>query len=383
LVHGTKIFLIDRMKNTPGNQQECMNIVKKIIQDIDPDLVNSSDGEEDLEVFDISFVCDSIRKQHIEEVYTASGIHRPMKQRNQVSKTKDRKLTKGEKTVSFDKTKLLARSVKKSSKETAEKILSKASSGLKENPILEQDGEAIFILRFSNRDYTVDLTTSTPTFTCPRFKQISSCKHIVMTLVLLGTKANEEEKNLLTAKTFNRKQRNLVDQKILSFNEASKSFPRNIENFQTSLLPKSEKEIKNLPEHQQTNIRNFKSYNDCMNYIKDPTNGNTAGHWAVTVADSNRRLCPAMHEGERRICKGSLVLAADYDTVHKTIDGSFTTKRARRYFHARVECFNHIPAEMKRFTNLLPVTSGVVDASTLPDVTKEQIRRVLPSVNFV
>lgn len=193
MVHGTKIFLIDRMKNTPGNQQECMNIVKKIIQDIDPDLVNSSDGEEDLEVFDISFVRDSIRKQHIEEVYTASGIHRPMKQRNQVSKTKDRKLTKGEKTVSFDKTKLLARSVKKSSKETAEKLLSKASSGLKENPILEQDGEAIFILRFSNRDYTVDLTTSTPTFTCPRFKQISSCKHIVMTLVLLGTKANEEE----------------------------------------------------------------------------------------------------------------------------------------------------------------------------------------------
>jgi hypothetical protein len=174
-----------------------------------------------------------------------------------------------------------------------------------------------------------------------------------------------------------------VDQKILSFNEASKSFPRNIENFQTSLLPKSENKIKNLPELQQTNIRNFKSYNDCMNYIKDPTNGNTAGHWAVTVADSNRRLCPAMHEGERRICKGSLVLAADYDTVHKTIDGSFTTKRARRYFHARVECFNHIPAEMKRFTNLLPVTSGVVDASTLPDVTKEQIRRVLPSVNFV
>ena len=38
-----------------------------------------------------------------------------------------------------------------------------------------------------------------------------------------------------------------------------------------------------------------------MNHIKDPTNGNTTGHWAVTVADSNRSLCPAMHQGERRI----------------------------------------------------------------------------------
>ena len=120
-----------------------------------------------------------------------------------------------------------------------------------------------------------------------------------------------------------------------------------------------------------------------MNHIKDPTNGNTTGHWAVTVADSNRRLCPAMHQGERRICKGSLVMAADYNTVHKIIDDSFTTKRARRYFHAREEWFNHIPADMKRFTNLFPVTSGFVDARTLPDETKKQIRIVLPSVNFV
>ena len=65
-----------------------------------------------------------------------------------------------------------------------------------------------------------------------------------------------------------------------------------------------------------------------------------------------------------------------------TIDGSFTTQRARRYFHAKEECFNHIPAEIQRFTNLLPVSSGFVDASTLPEATKEQIRRVLPSVNF-
>ena len=31
-----------------------------------------------------------------------------------------------------------------------------------------------------------------------------------------------------------------------------------------------------------------------MNHIKDPTNGNTTGHWAVTVADSTEvyaRLC--------------------------------------------------------------------------------------------
>ena len=86
------------------------------------------------------------------------------------------------------------------------------------------------------------------------------------------------------------------------------------------------------------------------------------GYWAVTVADSNRRLCPAMPQGERRICKGSIVMAADYNTVHKNIHGSFTTKRARRYFHAREEWFNHIPADMKRFTNLFPVTSGFVDA---------------------
>ena len=79
-----------------------------------------------------------------------------------------------------------------------------------------------------------------------------------MTLVLLGTSGNEEEKKLLTAKTFNRKQRNLVDQKILSFNEASKSFAQNIKNFQTSLLSKSENKIQNLPELQQTNICNFK-----------------------------------------------------------------------------------------------------------------------------
>lgn len=383
MCHGTKVFLIDRMKQTPGNQTECHNIVKKIIQEIDPDLVNSSEGEEDVEVFDMRFVCDSIRKQHIEEVYTVSGIHRPMKQKMQASKAKERKLTKGEKTVSFDKTKLLASSVKKSSRETVEKLLLKASDGLKENPILEQDGEAIFYLHFSNRDYTVDLTTSTPTCTCPRFKEISSCKHIVMTLVLLGIKANEEEKKLLTAKTFNRKQRNLMDQKILAFNKASKSFARNIEDFQTMLIPKMENKVKNLPELQQTNIGKFQTYNDCMNYIRDPTNDNTTASWAATVADSNRRLCPAMHEGEKRISKGSLVLAADYNTVRKTIDGSFTTQRARRYFHAKEECFNHIPAEIQRFTNLLPVSSGFVDASTLPEATKEQIRRVLPSVNFV
>ena len=34
-----------RMKNTPINEQECLQIVKKVIKDIDKDLVDSSEGE--------------------------------------------------------------------------------------------------------------------------------------------------------------------------------------------------------------------------------------------------------------------------------------------------------------------------------------------------
>ena len=59
------------------------------------------------------------------------------------------------------------------------------------------------------------------------------------------------------------------------------------------------------------------------------------------------------------------------------------SKAVHSLAHAKEECFNHIPAEIQRFTNLLPVSSGFVDASTVPEATKEQIRRVLPSVNFV
>ena len=109
------------MKNTPSNEQECMKIVKTIIQDIDRDLVNSSEGEEDQEAFDLKFICSSIRKQAYQEVYTSAGIHRPMNQLKQVPKVpKAKKLTKGTKIVSLDKTNKLARSVQQSAKETSE-----------------------------------------------------------------------------------------------------------------------------------------------------------------------------------------------------------------------------------------------------------------------
>ena len=72
-----------RMKNTPINEQECLQIVKKVIKDIDKDLVDSSEGEEGQEAFDLEFICSSIRKQAYQEVYTSAGIHRtinPLKQ---------------------------------------------------------------------------------------------------------------------------------------------------------------------------------------------------------------------------------------------------------------------------------------------------------------
>ena len=120
-----------------------------------------------------------------------------------------------------------------------------------------------------------------------------------------------------------------------------------------------------------------------MAYIKDPKDDNVAVSWAVTQADSNRRKCPALHEGESGISKGSLVLAADYNTVIKKNDGSYTTKRTRRHFHAKDECISSVPTEMRRYTNMEPVSSCIVDASTLPKDTKEQIKRSLPNVNFM
>ena len=371
------------MKNSPRNQKECINIVKKIIQEIDPDLVDSSEEEEeDMEAFDIKYVCDSIRKEHDEEVYTKASIHRPMNQRIQVlkQKPKEKKMTTGEKTVSLDKTKVLARSVKKSPQETSDKLLSKASDGMNENPTLEKDGEAIFVLKFSNRSYVVDLTCSIPTCTCPRYKQTNStCKHVVMTLALLGLKNNEEGKKVLTAKKFNKNQRKLVDEKIQSFNESTKTFTKKIDNFQKSLLPKTCDTIEKLPDVQQTYGIKFKTYNEAMAYIKDD---NVAATWAVTEADSNRRKCPALHEGESGISKGSLVLAADYNSVIKQNDGNYTTKRTRRHFHAKDACISSVPTEMKRYTNMKPVSSCIVDTSTLPKDTKEQIKRALPNINF-
>ena len=46
-----------RMKNTPINEQECLQIVKKVIKDIDKDLEDSSEGEEGQEAFDLEFIC--------------------------------------------------------------------------------------------------------------------------------------------------------------------------------------------------------------------------------------------------------------------------------------------------------------------------------------
>jgi hypothetical protein len=373
-------MFIYRMKNTPSNEQECMKIVKTIIQDIDRDLVNSSEGEEDQEAFDLKFICSSIRKQAYQEVYTSAGIHRPMNQLKQVPKVpKAKKLTKGTKIVSLDKTNKLARSVQQSAKETSEKLISKASDGLTENPTLEKDGEATFLLKFSNRSYSVDLTTSTPTCTCPRYRATNStCKHVVMTLALIGME--NDDNRVLTAKKYSKHQRKLLDDKILAFNESN--FAKNRENFQLSLLPKTSKTVEKLADFTQNYFQEFKSYNDAMAYIKDPKKENVAATWAVTQAADNRRKCPAMHEGDKSISKGSLVLAADYTIVIKKIDGSYTAKRTRRHFHAKEECINSVPKEMTRFTNLLPASSSRVDLSTLPQDTQEQIKVTLPTLNF-
>ena len=370
-----------RMKNTPINEQECLQIVKKVIKDIDKDLVDSSEGEEGQEAFDLEFICSSIRKQAYQEVYTSAGIHRPMNPLKQVRKIseKAKKLTKGKKIVSLNKTNTLARSVQQSAKETSEKLISKASDGLKECPILEKDSEATFLLIFSNRSYTVDLTTVTPTCTCPRYKATNStCKHVVMTLVLLGME-NDDNK-VLTAKKYTKHQRKLLDEKILAFKESNMA--KNRENFQLSLLPKTSKPVEKLADITQHYFQEFKSYNDAMAYIKDPNNENVAATWAVTQAADNRRKCPALHEGDKSISKGSLVLAADYTTIMMKIDGSYTSKRSRRNFHAKEECINSVPKEMKRFTNLLPASSSTVDVCTLSQDTQEQIKGSLPTLTF-
>jgi RNase adaptor protein for sRNA GlmZ degradation len=78
----------------------------------------------------------------------------------------------------------------------------------------------------------------------------------------------------------------------------------------------------------------------------------------------------------------SLVLAADYNSVIEQNDGSYTTKRTRRHFHAKDACISSVPAEMKRYTNMKPVSSCIVDTSTLPKDTKEQIKQALPNINF-
>ena len=374
------------MKNLPRNQKECISIVRKIIQEIDPDLICSSEEEEDVEAFDLNYICASISKGNDQEVYTKASIHRPINQRSQVLKPKhkEKTMTTGSKTVTLKKSKVLSRSVTKSPQETSDKLLAKASNGMTENPTLEKDGEAIFVLRFSNRSYIVDLTCSIPTCTCPRYKETNAtCKHVVMTLVLLGLKNTEEEKKVLTAKKFNKNQRRRVDEKIQSFHESNtKTFTEKINDFQKSFLPKTCDTIEKLPDVQQTYGLKFKTYNEAMAYIKDPNDDNVAASWAVTEADSNRRKCPALHEGESGIPKGSLVLAADYNSVIKHIDGTFTTKRTRRHFHAKEACISSVPAEIKRFTNLKPVATCLVDASTLTQETREQIKRALPNINF-
>ena len=76
------------------------------------------------------------------------------------------------------------------------------------------------------------------------------------------------------------------------------------------------------------------------------------------------------------------MLAADYNSVIKQNDGNYTTKRTRRHFHAKDACISSVPKEMKRYTNMKPVSSCIVDTSTLPKDTKEQIKRALPNINF-
>ena len=135
----------------------------------------------------------------------------------------------------------------------------------------------------------------------------STCKHVVMTLVLLGME-NDDNK-VLTAKKYTKHQRKLLDEKILAFKESN--LAKNRENFQLSLLPKTSKPVEKLADITQHYFQEFKSYNDAMAYIKDPNNENVAATWAVTQAADNRRKCPALHEGDKSISKGSLVLGAD------------------------------------------------------------------------
>ena len=363
-----------------------------IIQEIDPDLVNSSPEEEGqgsclwpLEdgQLDIEFVVDSISKQHGSDNPISAGLHRPLKRNDKFLGNRKKKLTEGERNVSLDKSKPLARSLKRSVKDTAEKLLLKATEGLKENPKLVRDAEAIFILQFADISYTIDLTSATPTCDCPRYKMSNrTCKHVVMTNILLGVKNNEKEKKILTSNKLYQQQRTLLDNKIVAFDGKDQTIKKNLENFRKTLEPQTSNVMKNLPVVESCNYQQFNSYNEAMQFIKNEDDTNVEVKWYATQAHDNRRLCPAIHEGEQRISKGCIVMAVDYNTVRKRMDGQYTLNRGRRHFHAREECLISIPNEMQKFTNIKNAMSCSVDVSTLQPESREQLKLALPNLKI-
>ena len=86
-----------------------------------------------------------------------------------------------------------------------------------------------------------------------------------------------------------------------------------------------------LPEVQQNTFQKYQTYKEAMNYIRSEE-PDIKAKWYGTQAENNRRKCPALHDGSNSIAKTSLVLAVDYNTVIKNLDGKYGCKRSRRYF---------------------------------------------------
>ena len=291
-----------RLQETPKNEKECKRLVSELVCKIDAELVSSDEEKEEAE-FDFDYIYNSQFMKRDEAFQSQpSGSHKPLLASKVFRQRKAGKgLTKGEKVVSLKKKGKMATSTKSSKKETRTKLLLKTWNLIEEKPKVVKDDEAIFLVQFTYRSYTVDLS-SDPNCTCPRFKSINSqpCKHIVLCLLLLGVKNDEKENKILTKFKYTEEQRKIIDEKILHFPKNSDTqFQLISENFKKTLQPNKlpVEEKKRLPDLRSTiNHGTFDNYNEGLRFIRDTQEEDILSKWSVVECENGKRRCPGNHK---------------------------------------------------------------------------------------
>ena len=365
---------INRYNQTPKNKQESRKKVRDIIQRILPDMSETitSLHEEGNQTIDGSFLLKNLEKMDKAlQDNPGSGKHRPPRTLTLLPKSKKEKKNQG------------------ISKEEEIKMTKfKALCILQEGCYLRPESEGIFdlIIGKEEQKYRVDMTGH-PTCTCPLFsgqKKVKKvCKHICVSLLMIGVKNTENEGNILTKSCYSKRERKKIDTYIdqLKKDQFIRECDKVLEDFQPTIQDNKKEEV--ITELPFINVKEVISKHDSYaEAMKEISTNEFSPKWFGIISNNGRHQCPGSAHTQRfQVSKGSLAVICDFFSVRKSLH-QFIVRKERRYFCCQPTCVSSYgPISLNRFSNLKPPDS--INIKYLDQKQANSLIRMLPDVKTI